>query len=147
VARRRARRRLTRRQQAAALAVVALAWGWATHPVLTVLAVAAATAAAVAWWSYRRDANRRQLVAAGQQTFLYRHFGWDGRLLYVGITNDYGRRCAEHSEKWWWPQVDPSASTVQVFPNRLAALRAEKVAIRAERPVHNIAHNGRRLAA
>lgn len=143
--RRRTRRRFTStRTRVIGLAVTLFAVGWSTHPVWTSLAVIAAVSAVVGWWLLQRE----QLRAAGERTWLYRHWGWDGRLLYVGITNDYRRRCEQHADtKWWWPQVNPAWSTTQKFPNRLAALAAEKAAIRFERPVYNIAHNGRRIAA
>lgn len=77
---------------------------------------------------------------------LYRHYDPTGRLLYVGITNDYRRRCAQHADdKPWWQLVDPGRSTCQTWPNRAAAELAEVEAIRSERPVFNIAHNERAL--
>lgn len=134
---------MTRNERIAAAVFVLLAYGWATHPVLTVLTVALAVAAAVALWLRRRQLLR----APGQRTWVYRHYDVTGQLLYVGITNNYRLRCEQHADtKHWWWRVDPQRSTTQEFPNRPAALLAEGLAIRAERPLFNVVHN-RRLAA
>lgn len=84
-------------------------------------------------------------------TVLYRIFGfvderdergvghYGTRLLYVGITDDYGRRMRQHAEKKWWKDIEKV--TVQKFPSRVAAAEAEKVAIREELPLHNRIHS------
>ena len=75
------------------------------------------------------------------ETALYRHFDAEGRLLYVGITNNYARRSGEHAEdKPWWRDV--ARSEVERYPTRKAALEAEKRAIIAEHPLDNDQHNG-----
>lgn len=70
-------------------------------------------------------------------TILYRFYGSDGTLLYVGITKTYERRLAAHSAKKWWPEV--GRIETQVYGNRRAAARAEHAAIHAEDPLHNVA--------
>jgi hypothetical protein len=78
-------------------------------------------------------------------TVLYRHYDSAGALLYVGISNDYVRRCEQHAaDKPWWPLVDHTRSTCQTYPTRALAEAAEVRAIRTESPKFNIAHNGRR---
>jgi predicted GIY-YIG superfamily endonuclease len=68
---------------------------------------------------------------------VYRLLAASGRLLYVGMTNELGRRLDQHTEKRWFPQV--KTITLQWFPTKEDARRAEQHAIRAEHPVHNIA--------
>jgi energy-coupling factor transporter ATP-binding protein EcfA2 len=84
---------------------------------------------------------REQLGEVVGQHALYRWFDTDGKLLYVGITNDMARRTTEHQDKPWWPEV--ASSQVEWFPSRKAVLAAEKAAIEAEHPLHNTIHNGR----
>jgi predicted GIY-YIG superfamily endonuclease len=71
---------------------------------------------------------------------LYRHFDKEGRLLYVGRTNDYARRTGEHAKsKPWWKDV--ASSTVEHYPTFKALSEAEKRAIETEYPVENDHHN------
>jgi predicted GIY-YIG superfamily endonuclease len=68
--------------------------------------------------------------------WLYRCWGSDGRLLYVGVTNSYSQRLCHHRARTpWWPTV-AEVSTAS-YPNRHTALNAEALAIKAERPIHN----------
>lgn len=79
----------------------------------------------------------RQIKKANAETDLYRHFDAEGRLLYVGIAIDAGKRSKQH--QWmssWFEKV--SRTEVERHPNRAAALRAEREAIRTEAPIHNI---------
>ena len=72
---------------------------------------------------------------------LYRLYTESGSLLYVGITEDLKTRFATHAMiKDWWPQV--ARKTVSWHVGRAAAMTAEAIAIRDERPTCNI-----RLAA
>jgi hypothetical protein len=77
-------------------------------------------------------------------TALYRLFGADGELLYIGISDAFGRRWRDHAmSKPWWPDVRRQA--IDWHPSREDAEAAEKAAIKAERPKYNVAHNfGRR---
>lgn len=73
-------------------------------------------------------------------TTLYRLFASDDQLLYVGIAGNPGRRFEQHAhDKPWWSEV--SRVSLTHFPGRIEALEAERDAIRAERPQHNIVHN------
>lgn len=92
---------------------------------------------------------RTDWAVSGEVTYLYRYYGIYGRdadyLLYVGITNHITRRAGQHEEdKAWFSAV--RRSTIQSYPSREAALEAERLAIKVEHPVHNIAHNGARPA-
>jgi S-DNA-T family DNA segregation ATPase FtsK/SpoIIIE len=78
-------------------------------------------------------------IAGKGETALYRHFDAEGRLLYVGITNNYRRRSGEHEDsKPWWRLV--ASTTVERFPTRKEAEAAEKAAIKTEWPEKNDLH-------
>jgi hypothetical protein len=73
-------------------------------------------------------------------TTLYRFFDKDNRLLYVGISSRGPSRWKEHERnRDWWHDV--TSSTMQTFTSRQDALRAEREAIKSERPVYNKMHN------
>lgn len=76
-----------------------------------------------------------------ERTALYRWYDADGVLLYVGISVDVVRRAGQHeiSKPWW---VEVASATVRHFDSRDEALVAEAEAIKAERPVYNVHHNG-----
>lgn len=74
-----------------------------------------------------------------QKSVLYRFFGADDQLLYVGITDQPGRRWDAHMRlQPWWPQVQ--RQTAEWHPSREAAIDAEIAAIRNEGPRHNLLH-------
>lgn len=71
-------------------------------------------------------------------TTLYRLYNSTDVLLYVGIGGNPGRRWQQHrGAKHWWGDV--TRVTLEHHPTREEALAAELDAIRAERPLHNIA--------
>lgn len=75
---------------------------------------------------------------------LYRGWGHAGELVYVGISNDFDRRVAEHvrDEDWWRSEVARvTVDDWDHYPNRMLALTAEAVAIRDEQPLRNRALN------
>ena len=73
---------------------------------------------------------------------VYRAFGDDGSLLYVGRTNNLPARLRAHRrEKPWWPSVN--RWTVENFDNPESAAMHETVAIQTEAPKHNVQHAGR----
>lgn len=77
-----------------------------------------------------------------RRTTLYRFFGADRRLLYIGITSLGPNRWAEHERhREWWDQV--ASSTVQQFDSREDAHAAEVAAIRDEEPPYNLRHQPR----
>lgn len=78
------------------------------------------------------------------RTALYRFYGQDGELLYVGITKRLQIRWREHARNYattWWPKV--RSNTVHWYPNRAEAGRAERQAIRTEGPLYNVLHTHR----
>lgn len=128
--------------------------GWlARRPVVALCLVAAGTwffpvpavyrasltigALGVVAWTKMRPRQRRTRFA-GEPTTLYRYYDAEGRLLYVGISNDAMRRMGQHSAKDWATQVRSWHPVT--FGTRAEAEAAERHAIRTERPVHNIAH-------
>jgi predicted GIY-YIG superfamily endonuclease len=69
-------------------------------------------------------------------TALYRHYDAAGTLLYIGIATNPMERTDSHLRVAAW--ADQIASvTVERHPSRDAALRAERLAVVAERPLHN----------
>lgn len=74
-----------------------------------------------------------------EQTALYRAYDSVGGLLYVGISNHFGRRWEQHAKvQPWWPKVH--RQTVEWHPDRDAAHVAEVAAIEAEHPRFNVMH-------
>lgn len=72
-----------------------------------------------------------------ERTALYRHFDTDGRLLYVGISNDTLRRLCQHKERsHWFEQI--ARVDIEFFDSRDDALAAESAAIANESPAFNI---------
>ena len=70
-------------------------------------------------------------------TALYRHYDAAGKLLYVGISEDAGQRLAAHMGVSDWSRQIASI-TIEHFPTRADALRAEAAAIKLERPTYNV---------
>lgn len=70
---------------------------------------------------------------------LYRIYGGD-RLLYIGQTSQPNLRFRKHAEaKDWWTGV--TSIELEHFRTRDDLERAERVAIRTERPALNVQHN------
>lgn len=68
----------------------------------------------------------------------------DTQLLYLGCSGSLQSRLENHSrEREWWSEVENI--TVEEFPDRRTALAAERAAIRAEQPKHNLQGKGTRL--
>lgn len=72
---------------------------------------------------------------------LYRHYDAAGVLLYVGVSLNVVIRLTQHriASKWY---DEIRRIDVEPFPDKLSALKAEAIAIRNEKPRHNI--SGRR---
>jgi DNA-binding transcriptional ArsR family regulator len=78
--------------------------------------------------------------ACDEETALYRWFDTDDILLYAGITDRLYGRLQEHDKTSPWMQF-AVRSTIERFPSRPAAVKAEREAITGEHPVFNKAHN------
>ena len=77
-------------------------------------------------------------VPKAARTALYRLFGGEGQLLYVGITNSPDERFVEHRrDKRWWDEV--VTREIEWHPDRTTALIHEARAIRREAPLYNLA--------
>lgn len=71
------------------------------------------------------------------ETELYRCFDEGGALLYVGVAISAKARLQSHKRyAAWFDQL--ARVTVETYPTRDAALDAERTAIAAERPRHNV---------
>jgi predicted GIY-YIG superfamily endonuclease len=71
-----------------------------------------------------------------ERTAVYRLFAEDDSLLYVGISDNFGRRWKQHAHAQpWWPGV--KRQTVEWFDTREDARAAETRAIHDECPTHN----------
>lgn len=77
-----------------------------------------------------------------QQTALYRHFGSNSELLYVGISINAFFRLHQHGKGARWVNKI-TIMTIENFSTREEALAAEETAIREEKPKYNIVHNGK----
>lgn len=72
-----------------------------------------------------------------EHTTLYRLFDQHGRLLYVGISGNPGRRFSQHAgDKHWWGDV--ADVKLVHYRTRAEAEDAELYAIRSEHPAYNI---------
>jgi predicted GIY-YIG superfamily endonuclease len=90
--------------------------------------------------------TRSAITPAERTQALYRFFGANAQLLYIGITANLPGRLEAHSAgKPWW--ADVAEIKIEHLPTREAALKAERTAIVAEKPLHNIQHNQRRTRA
>ncbi|TAL00365.1 MAG: GIY-YIG nuclease family protein [Rhodospirillaceae bacterium] len=73
-----------------------------------------------------------------QWSCLYRHFDKDGALLYVGIAiNPMMRYINDHRRFAHWFK-DITRIEIEHFPTRKDAFAAERQAIAAEKPLHNV---------
>ncbi|GAB2331761.1 GIY-YIG nuclease family protein [Streptomyces variabilis] len=76
-------------------------------------------------------------LTADGPTAVYRLYGEDGALLYVGVSSAPKARWAQHrADKAWWPEV--RRYTIEWADNRAAALVHEAEAIRSETPRYNV---------
>jgi hypothetical protein len=74
------------------------------------------------------------------KTALYRHFDSAGTLLYVGISISAANRLSQHMHGSPWAR-EIASMTIEHHDSRAAAEAAERVAIKAEKPLWNKAHN------
>lgn len=79
-------------------------------------------------------------------TSLYRHFASDGSLLYIGISLSWPERTKAHAQKSRWFDLVARVE-IENYPDRDAALKAEREAIQREKPKFNVVHNSRKQSA
>lgn len=77
-----------------------------------------------------------ETAAPSRRAAVYRLFGADGTLLYIGSAYNPATRSRKHSDKDWWSQV--TRRTDEWHPNRWTAYTAEAKAITSEGPRHNV---------
>jgi len=74
------------------------------------------------------------------KTALYRIWGNQDQLLYVGISKSALGRLGQHlAEKTWADDI--TNVTIETFPTREQAAAAEVAAIKTEKPIHNVIYN------
>jgi predicted GIY-YIG superfamily endonuclease len=78
------------------------------------------------------------------RTELYRHFGADNRLLYVGVALKALIRLTQHCDySDWFKEI--KRVEIEWFESREAALAAEREVIQKEQPLYNVRHKLRHL--
>lgn len=77
-----------------------------------------------------------EMAGRQEETVLYRHFNRSGQLIYVGVSLSVLQRLNQHKESHWWREI--SQVTFERFNSRTAALVAEQIAIKEEKPFYNI---------
>lgn len=78
----------------------------------------------------------------GGEAGCYEYQVWDvrGRLVYVGIADDFRARWAQHQRRsWWMGEVEVAYVDVTAWPTRTAARWSEAAVINEQSPVYNIA--------
>jgi len=73
---------------------------------------------------------------------VYRLYGKDGTLLYIGCTGNWPVRVQTHrcrKTSFWWPLVHRARLTLHRSPREAADV--EKAAIQTERPLYNLVDN------
>lgn len=77
---------------------------------------------------------------------LYRHFGKDNELLYIGISFSAIYRAAQHRMlSHWWPEIE--RIEIKNFDTRQDLVAAEVEAIIKEKPKYNKHHSGKQEIA
>lgn len=71
------------------------------------------------------------------QNILYRHYDENGTLLYIGVSTSFFERLSQHKcHSTWFNQIQ--TMTLERFSTKVEMLKAEKKAIKKEKPVHNV---------
>jgi hypothetical protein len=83
-------------------------------------------------------AARSRHICRGMSYQLYRHFDRDGTLLYVRISLSALRRLGDHAQTSGWFSAIKRVE-IETFPDRAAAVAAERAAIRDECLLYNVA--------
>lgn len=77
----------------------------------------------------------------GDHPVMYRAYSAAGDLLYIGITTNFPNRQRVHRLHAEWGQQATRWTLSEPYPSSREAMRAERDAIRAERPRHNVVWN------
>ena len=72
---------------------------------------------------------------------VYRLYDEADTLLYIGSTGNFGKRLGEHRHQRPEMMARYVRGEVERYDDRAAALKAERIAIHAERPPFNVMHN------
>jgi hypothetical protein len=84
------------------------------------------------------------IAARRRRCAVYEHYGWDGRIVYVGMSCNPPVRDNKHRRKsWWWSSVDPRRKKIRWYPSVPRARAEERATIRRLHPFGNVVHNGR----
>jgi prophage antirepressor-like protein len=114
---------------------------WVTHDLIPTVVrsnIASSHRADLPFTTNKVKLQRDYQTTPDKPTMLYRFYGHDGQLLYVGISWRLAERMLQHRRgKSWWSDVEDVK--VEQHPSRAAANEAETLAIRTERPLYNIA--------
>lgn len=79
---------------------------------------------------------------AGFNAGVYRLRDRAANLLYVGVGSFPNARLRSHAKtKDWWGDVDQTRTTVEWFRTYEDALAAERLAIKTEKPLHNLTYS------
>lgn len=84
--------------------------------------------------------RRRRRRGLPLRTAVYRFYGADGALLYVGMSENPAARMDDHHAKPWWPQV--CRRELEWFDNQWLAADEETALIRTAKPNYNIQCRG-----
>jgi len=99
------------------------------------------------WYCTNTSANVRLLAEPGDRDMcfvckfagplVYRYYDVRQHPVYIGVTDSYiVRQMAHERSSRWWPEV--ASVRLERFATYHEALVAERRAIRAEHPVHNV---------
>ena len=81
--------------------------------------------------------SRHPISEMARAWVVYRLYSESGRLLYVGATSSIQVRLRKHQRRAWWQDV--ATYEVEHHPDPKSCRIAERMAIRNEAPVHNVA--------
>jgi len=92
------------------------------------------------WQSFANPLPPKHRRGRTEEHLLYRFFDAAGVLLYVGITDYLTNRFSQHSvvQPWWG---DWATFHVTRYASRAEVKFAERIAIKLEKPLHNVVHS------
>lgn len=93
------------------------------------------------WYEQSRPAREARIAELEKKPYaLYRHFDCNGRLLYIGMTNNPDVRIRSHKrQSRWYGAI--AAVTVEWITGFSKVCEAEVNAIKNEAPMYNVRHN------